>query len=151
MRMTALALRGVVGLARQVTDYRHARAVIQRMAKAAVADVVFVCTRPTATIDAYLIDSHFAVNERFNRRHGTPVHEPGFFTLRLDEELADPHSALGEAKPLRRYSLPQFSAHRIESKPWKFNRIESWCWRESGTGWPVSSQLSARKNLLPIS
>ena len=36
MRMTALALRGVVGLARQVTDYRHARAVIQRMAKAGV-------------------------------------------------------------------------------------------------------------------
>jgi len=24
-----------------------------------------------------------------NRPHGTPAHEPGFFTLRLDEELGD--------------------------------------------------------------
>jgi hypothetical protein len=39
MSMTALALRGVVGFARQVTHYCHARTVIQRMAKAAVAGV----------------------------------------------------------------------------------------------------------------
>jgi len=27
----------------------------------------------------------------FSVPHGTPAHEPGFFTLRLGEELEDPH------------------------------------------------------------